>query len=312
MKRKYIIDNIVSSMDIDQRKQQLNRLLEIPKLEQKSKEWYDARQCIVTASDFAQALGKGKFGSQKQFYKKKVEPDESSNGGGVVNPFFKWGNMFESVAISIYSRLHHDTVVHEFGLILHPRKKFFGASPDGITDEGIMVEIKCPKKRKIDGEVPLQYYYQIQGQLDVCDLDVCDYFECEFEQIEDRDDFFSFCTDFEFWGAIDELDDGKIRYSKLNADVDELKSWKIEGKPLYWVLKKFNINRVEKDPIFIEQNMNELEKVWEKVVFYRNNKEAYQLEVEQKFSIVTEALCAKDAKPNEEPMIKLSKYAFLE
>jgi hypothetical protein len=39
--------------------------------------------------------------------------------------------------------------------------KFFGASPDGINELGIMVEIKCPFKRKLK-KIPSiieQYYY---------------------------------------------------------------------------------------------------------------------------------------------------------
>ena len=51
---------------------------------------------------------------------------------------------------------------------------YFGASPDGIVSYesknkdyvGRMLEIKCPKSRKIDGIIPIGYYYQIQGQLE--------------------------------------------------------------------------------------------------------------------------------------------------
>jgi hypothetical protein len=43
-----------------------------------------------------------------------------------------------------------------------------------------MLEIKCPFRRRITGEVPLQYYYQIQGQL-----------ECEFSK---------YFNEAEYWG----------------------------------------------------------------------------------------------------------------
>ena len=65
------------------------------------------------------------------------------------------------------------------GLIIHNQYKHIGASPDGISDLGIMLEIKCPFKRKIDGAIPEQYWMQIQGQLEVCDLEECDYLECK-------------------------------------------------------------------------------------------------------------------------------------
>ena len=61
--------------------------------------------------------------------------------------------------------------VFEFGILRHPTIECLGASPDGISDIGIMLEIKCPWKRKKTETIPEQYYYQIQGQLDVCSLD---------------------------------------------------------------------------------------------------------------------------------------------
>jgi hypothetical protein len=46
-----------------------------------------------------------------------------------------------------------------------------------------MLEIKCPWRRRIvEGDVPTQYYYQIQAQLAVCGLTECDFFECEFAE----------------------------------------------------------------------------------------------------------------------------------
>ena len=147
---------------------------------QRTPEWYAARQTMITASDIAQALGCAKFGTQKDFFKKKCGlPAEQTPFDPTVPPL-KWGVMFEPVAGAIYSALNGGLKVHEFGLLRHPTVPFLGASPDGITEDGVMLEIKCPWRRKIDGTVPLQYYYQIQGQLAVCGLDECDYFECEF------------------------------------------------------------------------------------------------------------------------------------
>ena len=39
-----------------------------------------------------------------------------------------------------------------------------------------MLEIKCPKSRKLNGFVPEYYLAQVQGQLEVCDLE---YFSAE-------------------------------------------------------------------------------------------------------------------------------------
>ena len=48
--------------EIKQYKKQLDKLLALPKIEQKTEEWYAIRQNMITASDFAQALGEGTFG----------------------------------------------------------------------------------------------------------------------------------------------------------------------------------------------------------------------------------------------------------
>ncbi len=304
-----------------QRVKQLQKLLKIPKIIQKTEEWYNARQNIITASDFAQALGKGKFGTQKQFYKKKCEVKiEPTDTESQYNPFFKWGNMFEDVALSIYS--HENKVkIHEFGLILHPKKDFFGASPDGITEQGIMVEIKCPRKRKISDEVPLQYYYQIQGQLDVCELDICDYFECEFEEIENRDDFFSYNSEFKYWGIVDDISNTSFEYSPLNASNEVLEDWlkTIKGKPVFWVLKKFQVIRVEKNEEFIEENMSALEKVWKNINVYKKDSDAFNLEVLREMIIETEPYkklekdgLNRDISDKSVNIANLSKYAFID
>jgi hypothetical protein len=47
--------------------------------------------------------------------------------------------MFEKVAIDIYSHLNK-VEVNEFGLLINDKINNFGASPDGITNEGIMIE----------------------------------------------------------------------------------------------------------------------------------------------------------------------------
>ena len=152
-------------------------------IEQRTPEWYAARDEMITASDFAQALGCAKFGTQKQFYQKKCGAPEERPAFDPSVPPLKWGVMFEPVACMLYREMNQGVVVHEFGLLRHPRIQHLGASPDGITEDGIMLEIKCPWRRKIDGSIPLQYYYQIQGQLEVTGLKECDYFECSFSDV---------------------------------------------------------------------------------------------------------------------------------
>jgi hypothetical protein len=217
--------------------------------------------------------------------------------------------MFEPVANEIYMK-RYNTFIHEFGLIKHPNKDFFGASPDGITNNGIMVEIKCPFKRKITGEIPLQYYYQIQGQLDVCDLEECDYFECEFSLYSGEYDFYNDDTNVEKGMIIEYLDPvdestqyiySDIFYSQVdNQMVDD---WIVNNSNLkkvvdikFYKLQKLNTQRVYRNNEFIKEKIDELEEIWKKVIEYRNNKDLYN-----------EEICSKKKVIKKQPV-----YAFLD
>lgn len=316
-------------------RQIVQNLLKVPRIEQKSSEWYTIRENLITASDFAQALKQGKFGSQDDIFKKKVRPQDDVF---VPNPFFKWGNMFEPVANEIYSILHHGVKVHEFGLIPHPKHSFFGASPDGITETGIMLEIKCPYKRKIQvgGEVPKQYYYQIQGQLDVCGLTECDYFECQFYSYDTEQDFWKAFDDDVMKGIVLEITKDKFIYSPIvvkgnNVTVDVIHSWldqymtdEIELVDIkFWYLSHYNLQRVTLDKAFFDENIVQLEEVWNKVLSYREDPKKYELEVLKTFTIPdTQCLSNKtmkvDPKSNSRyksasaPAPTISGYAFID
>lgn len=289
------IDNVIASKrlsELRKYRKQLAKLLKIPVVEQKSPEWYKMREDIVTASDFAQALGKGKFGTVKQFFQKKCEKSKDDGAASKTNPFFKWGNMFEPVALDIYS-IMRGVKVHSFGLIQHPTQKFFGASPDGINELGQMVELKCPKRRKIafGDDVVQQYYYQIQGQLDVCGLEECDYFECDFDVCETEEQFIEVSEDYNYRGVIVEVSDNSYLY-KMNESTESMLSWsKSFDRPIsyvYWMLRGYNIQRVYRDTKFLNENLKLLNDVWNKVIYYRNNKEAYEIEVMNEIKIDTQ------------------------
>ena len=45
----------------------------------------------------------------------------------------------------------------------------FGASPDGYY-QGNVVEIKCPYSQEIYKDIPERYYFQMQMQMEVCNM----------------------------------------------------------------------------------------------------------------------------------------------
>lgn len=165
---------------------QVKYLLSLEKIEQRTEQWYKTRMNMITASDWAAALNKGKFKNKKDLILKKCGKGKVFKG----NIYTEWGVKYEDVAIRLYE-IRNGTTVYEFGILQHPKYDFLGASPDGITSDGIMIEIKCPFKRKlIIGKVPENYMTQIQGQLEVCDLSLCDYLECQIEEYKSEEDYF--------------------------------------------------------------------------------------------------------------------------
>jgi hypothetical protein len=207
-------------------------------------------------------------------------------------PALLWGIKYEQVASDAYAKKNGDVYMHEFGLIQHPEYSWLGASPDGISELGIMLEIKCPYKRKITGEIPEQYYYQIQGQLDVCDLDECDYLECEFIQYESRDEFQRHFNDNgNFKGVFIETKytDPSRRHIYVPPkdwdDVDAQLKWlddQIRQLPkedvaaiTFWQLHTYSVVRVYKDKSFIEVLYAQLQSVWTSVQNFKANKDTY-------------------------------------
>lgn len=256
---------------------QLYKLLETPQVEQRTPEWYSMRKDRLTASDTAQALGKSKYGSVNQLVEKKAFPDKFPFGNAMQVPALRHGVIYESMALRCYRQQNDNIKVHEFGMIAHPSLSCYGASPDGISELGIMIEIKCPLKRIIDGIIPDNYWYQMQGQMAVCDLKECDYIECDIQEFKVEDEYKQKVDNDKKTehGIVLELNDEKLVYSPEYMTKDECINWikTIDNvkKINYWYLRKMLVQRVK----FDEEKWRECEplivKFWEKVETSRNN-----------------------------------------
>ena len=292
-------------------KKTLIELQKIPEIPQRTNDWYNTRNSLITASDFGQALNCRKFGSQKEFIIKKVEAYsytdtqrkiELSKYTNNSNPAMQWGIKYEEVAMNIYAD-RNNLKMFEFGLIKHPSISFIGASPDAISELGIMLEIKCPYKRKITGEVPEQYYYQIQGQLEVCDLDECDYLECNIKQYKTEDEFINdipndnivntlhLTHNYNEKGIIIQYrnsDDDPLKYlySPHNISPQDAIKWKNEiitnfdvftyFNVDYWYLVEYHCKRILRDRDFFNSILLNLNFLWEKINYFRKNNAIFQ------------------------------------
>lgn len=283
-------------------REQLAHLMKDPGIEQRTPAWYAARQELTTASDVSAAIG-GKGGSNKDFLVKKAgDPEEQRTFNGCAPPL-KWGVMFEPVANAIYSK-RLGVNVHEFGLLRHPTISHIGASPDGITDMGVMLEIKCPYSRIIDGTVPSAYVAQIQCQLDVCGLDECDFFQCEFEEVpysttgtplELDDNGCEHGSIVEHWDQVtssfaydycpmigdNSLHDFELREKWADEVISKAKSNDVETifTIRRWRLRCLDIVRVHRDPSYILRMNAGLKIAWDRILRYRSDREAYKRDV---------------------------------
>lgn len=151
-------------------------LLEREQFAQRTPEWYAVRRDMLTASDAAAALGIKPYPSYRGCPRRDLVRKKVTNAP-VNNMFVMHGQKYEDEARDWIAEAMGETIL-EVGLVRHKEHAWLGASPDGVTLTGKLVEIKCPLKRPIKpGYVPEHYYAQMQVQMEVCDVDVTIYGE---------------------------------------------------------------------------------------------------------------------------------------
>ncbi len=156
------------------------------KYKQRTTRWFEVRRKLLTSSsDVGDILGESEYGgSFEKTIKKKTTKQKPFKG----NKFTNHGIKYENIAIQIYEQ-RFNKKVHHFGLFIHPTIPYLGASPDGITEDGRLVEIKVPFLRIPNGKVKKGYYIQTQTQMQVFDIDVCDLFECRISEYKNKKDY---------------------------------------------------------------------------------------------------------------------------
>ena len=153
---------------------QVQRLLDLPQFVQRSPEWFEQRNNAITASDIPTVLNENKYKTAWSLLMDKCNKNPKPFVG---NDATRWGTHYEDHAIELYSSLREKKVL-SFGLIIHPAYPWLGGSPDGITTDGILLEVKCPLRRKIvHGEVPAHYLSQILLNMEICNLEIGHFIE---------------------------------------------------------------------------------------------------------------------------------------
>lgn len=112
------------------------------KIEIGSFEWLEARRSKITATDAPIIMGVSPYCSPFELYHKKVENLEQ-----LVTPAMRRGVDLEPIARDIFEETMGIFVMPRFQLHKDP-ESFMAASFDGINDDGIVLEIKCPSKKE--------------------------------------------------------------------------------------------------------------------------------------------------------------------
>jgi len=143
------------------------------KVEQRSDAWFAQRCGKLTASRVSDALATIKTGESA--YRRNLKLQllaERLTGVPTVTPetpAMRWGAEQEPMAKIKFSQVTGLTV-EEAPFVEHPLMKGLGASPDGYTSDGGLVEIKCPQGPRhieniLSDRIPREYIPQLLCQL---------------------------------------------------------------------------------------------------------------------------------------------------
>ena len=253
-----------TTANIHEISKQIQFLRDIPLPGQRTKEWYEYRHRLITASNAYKAFESES--NVNQLIYEKCQPlrimneNETSASSSVnVDSTFHWGQKYEPISVQIYEDMYN-TTIGEFGCIPHQTHSFLGASPDGInvdpksTRYGRMLEIKNIVNREIDGIPKKEYWIQMQLQMETCDLNECDFLETRFIEYETPAEFYS---------------DGSF----LTSMKEELKGFFMyfstaQGKPIY-EYKPLHMDQREAD-VWCEMMMAKYESItWIRNIYWR-------------------------------------------
>jgi putative phage-type endonuclease len=286
--RSYERSLILNPLTVDQ-KQYLERKLNVlkakPQPPQRTKEWYEFRYQLITASNAYKAFESQ--ATQNQLIYEKCHPlQTASETVGQINTSttLHWGQMCEPCSVLFYER-EYNTRVGDFGCIQHETYSFLGASPDGINIDptndryGRMLEIKNIVNREIDGVPKKEYWIQMQLQMETCDLDECDFLETKFTRYNCEADYLADPTDEKCTILYFANGEGNPVYvyqplEYLVRSLEEVEEWvdqekeKAEKKGLLWIaniylkLEVISCVLVTRNRQWFQDNVHELEAIW--------------------------------------------------
>lgn len=173
---------------IEERKAQIAILCARPQVEQRSEAWYKQTANVLTASEFSTLFSSARQRGNLIQTKVNMIPKEYLRQLAFPTSEISaltWGIRFEPVIKQILEK-KWSAEIKDLGRLTHPTDEHLAASPDGLIIStphrdklGRLIEIKCPFSRKIGGDIPFDYWVQMQIQMECAEVDECEYVEAE-------------------------------------------------------------------------------------------------------------------------------------
>ena len=276
------LSSYINKPNFESIESQLECLRNIPQPKQRTEEWYEFRHQHLTASNMWKLFSTDS--NINSFIYEKCCPRESNFSKPMGNSV-KWGNLFEPVSIEIYE-IVNSTTVEDFGCITHPEIDYIAASPDGINVDkdsplyGRMLEVKNIYNREITGIPKVEYWIQMQLQMEVCGLDICDFLETRFKEYDDETTFYN-DNDNKWKGVIlhfKKIDSSyeyrymPLEYKTCNDNIskwinDTRKNMSLEGYQImditYWYLDELSCVVVKRNKEWFKCAKDIINKYWD-------------------------------------------------
>lgn len=137
--------------------------------------WLEERRKLIGGSDVAAIMGISPWKTAYQVYREKRKEVEDWGGNEATD----WGSRLEPTIRQWYSDTTGRSVKVPDKILVHPKYSFMGASLDGFTDDGRVVEIKTARSGKDWGEpetnqIPDYYAVQVHHYMTITGFEVAD------------------------------------------------------------------------------------------------------------------------------------------
>jgi putative phage-type endonuclease len=253
---------------------------------QRTDEWYAFRHNLLTASSIWKVFGSEPIVNSIIYEKCKSRFEFAQQS---LDSPMHWGQKYEPISVQLYEHTYN-TVIEEFGCIQHPKYYFIGASPDGINMDpnngryGRMLEIKNVVSRTITGIPKMDYWIQVQVQLETCDLNECDFLETKFVEYDGYDEFindgtFNYSNDNKQKGVIllfSKNGNTYYEYPELLLSQEEYNVWEENTineknvdsqwlRTIYWKLEVFSNVLILRNKLWFEYALPKIKDVWDTI-----------------------------------------------